>query len=254
MTLPGLRRRSAPAALLVALYTLSDFGVVSLMRYDALTRAIFLQYRALFDRTPAAMLSLVLVALTAVVLALEARTRRGGRLHRVGPARPAPQRIALGAGAACARVLHGSSSDYSCAPRGGARLLVARRLARRSICRGTPVSSLARASGLAPASPPRGAAGGGARAAYPATVDEGARAAGLRGERASGHRDRALARVLRRPLRAAVYQTLALLVFAYVVRFFPQALAGSSRRSPRHPRVEEAARGLGRGPWRRSAR
>ena len=43
-------RRSAPAALLVALYTLSDFGAVSLMQYDALTRAIYLQYRSLFDR------------------------------------------------------------------------------------------------------------------------------------------------------------------------------------------------------------
>jgi iron(III) transport system permease protein len=46
-----------------------------------------------------------------------------------------------------------------------------------------------------------------------------------------------------------VYQTLALLVFAYVVRFFPQGLSGIEaaleRVSPRH---EEAARGLGRGP------
>ena len=58
----ALRPRSALGALLVALYTLSDFGAVSLMHYDALTRAIFLQYRSLFDRTPAAMLALVLVA------------------------------------------------------------------------------------------------------------------------------------------------------------------------------------------------
>jgi len=46
------------------------------------------------------------------------------------------------------------------------------------------------------------------------------------------------------------YQTLALLVLAYVVRFFPQALAGvSSALRAVDPRVEEAARGLGRGPW-----
>jgi iron(III) transport system permease protein len=44
-----------------------------------------------------------------------------------------------------------------------------------------------------------------------------------------------------------LYQTLALLVFAYVVRFLPQALAatGSSFRAL-NPRFEEAARGLGR--------
>ena len=50
MTLPALRPSIGAGALLVALYTLSDFGVVSLMRYDALTRAIYLQYRSLFDR------------------------------------------------------------------------------------------------------------------------------------------------------------------------------------------------------------
>ena len=46
-----------------------------------------------------------------------------------------------------------------------------------------------------------------------------------------------------------VYQTLALLVFAYAVRFFPQALSGIDTALARvSPRVEEAARGLGRGP------
>jgi iron(III) transport system permease protein len=45
-----------------------------------------------------------------------------------------------------------------------------------------------------------------------------------------------------------LYQTLALLVFAYVVRFFPQALAGTESALVRvSPRVEEASRGLGRG-------
>ncbi len=46
-----------------------------------------------------------------------------------------------------------------------------------------------------------------------------------------------------------LYQTLALLVFAYVVRFLPQALAGvESALASVGPRVEEAARVLGRGP------
>ncbi len=48
-----------------------------------------------------------------------------------------------------------------------------------------------------------------------------------------------------------VYQTLALLVFAYVVRFFPQAVAGSHSALLRvDPRLEEAARGLGKSPRR----
>ena len=48
-----------------------------------------------------------------------------------------------------------------------------------------------------------------------------------------------------------LYQTLALLVFAYVVRFLPQALAGaSSALQTVDPRLEEAARGLGRSQLR----
>jgi iron(III) transport system permease protein len=47
-----------------------------------------------------------------------------------------------------------------------------------------------------------------------------------------------------------LYQTLAMLVFAWVVLFLPQAI-GSTRASLLQvsPRVEEAARGMGRGPW-----
>lgn len=52
VTLPVLRPAVGAGGVLVALYSLSDFGVVSLMRFDALTRAIFQQYRSLFDRTP----------------------------------------------------------------------------------------------------------------------------------------------------------------------------------------------------------
>jgi iron(III) transport system permease protein len=48
-----------------------------------------------------------------------------------------------------------------------------------------------------------------------------------------------------------VYQTLALLVFAYVVRFFPQGLSGvESALESVSPRYEEAARSLGLGPLR----
>ena len=102
VTLPALRPSIGAGALLVALYTLSDFGVVSLMRYDALTRAIYLQYRSLFDRTPAAVLALVLVALTALVLVLEARWRapdRPQRPRRGAAAAPAPARPLALAGA-----------------------------------------------------------------------------------------------------------------------------------------------------------
>ena len=91
VTLPALRPAMAAGGLLVALYVLSDFGVVSLMQYPALTRAIYLAYGALFDRDPAVVLALILVALSAVVLVAESsyagglattarpRRRRGSR-------------------------------------------------------------------------------------------------------------------------------------------------------------------------------
>lgn len=64
VTFPHLRPSMAAGALLVATYTLSDFGAVSLLRFDSFTRAIFMSYRASFDRTTAAVLALVLMACT----------------------------------------------------------------------------------------------------------------------------------------------------------------------------------------------
>ncbi|MCX6024544.1 MAG: extracellular solute-binding protein, partial [Chloroflexi bacterium] len=91
VTLPQLRPSITAGALLVALYTLSDFGVVSLLQYDTFTSAIYVQYRGSFDRTLAAALALLLVAVTALILVLEARVRGRARYHRstVGAVRPA---------------------------------------------------------------------------------------------------------------------------------------------------------------------
>ena len=54
-------------ALLACLYAVSDFGAVSILRYDTLATAIYSQYRFSFDRSSAAVLALLL---TAVALAL----------------------------------------------------------------------------------------------------------------------------------------------------------------------------------------
>lgn len=92
VTLPMLRPSIAAGSLLVALYTLHDFGAVSLMRFNVFTQAIYLQYKGAFDRTPAAILSLMLIGIAAVVLMLERRSRGRSRYHRsgVGSRRPVP--------------------------------------------------------------------------------------------------------------------------------------------------------------------
>lgn len=75
ITLPQLRPALVSAGLMIGLYTVSDFGAVSLLRFDTFTRAIFTLYQGQIDRRPAAALSLVLMVLALVILFIERRTR-----------------------------------------------------------------------------------------------------------------------------------------------------------------------------------
>jgi iron(III) transport system permease protein len=253
VTLPALRPAIAAGSLLVALYVLSDFGVVSLMNYPSLTRSIYLQYQALFDREPAAILSLVLVALAALVLLLEARFRRRARYHRASPgaARPlAPAQLGAWRWPAfgfCALVVSAflvlplvvlGYWTFQAAPRAdgldipwqeaGNSLLASALAAAVAVVASLPVAFLPR---IHPARWTRAVE----RASFTASALPGiviALALVFFGARYGG----------------IVYQSLAILVFAYVVRFFPQALAATSATLQTvDPRVEEAARGLGRG-------
>ncbi len=260
VTLPVLRPSAGAGSVLVALYALSDFGVVSLMRYDALTRAVYQQYRSLFDRTPAAILGLVLVLLTAVVLLVEGRGRGRGRVARAGAgaARPADP-LPLGpwrwpALAFCVAVLTaalaipvGTLVSWS-ARAGQDRADLGELLgwAWNSVA----VSALAAAAATAAALPvatlavrwARGWTRGLERATYGANALPGIVIA--------------LALVFFATRTASpLYQTLPLLVFAYVVRFLPQALAGTEDALGRvDPQLEQAARGLGATPARVFAR
>ncbi len=74
---PQVRPAAMASGLLVALYTLSEFGAVSILRFDTFTRAIYNAYRGSFDRTAAAALAVVLVLLTLIVLYFEKRYRTG---------------------------------------------------------------------------------------------------------------------------------------------------------------------------------
>jgi len=97
VTLPRAMPAATAGALLAFLYVLFDFGAVSILRYETLTRALFATYRASFDRGATAVLALVLVALTVMAVLVEQRVRGRAKRHRVGSGAPRPmQPVPLG--------------------------------------------------------------------------------------------------------------------------------------------------------------
>lgn len=88
VTLRQVWPAATAGALLVALYVLSDFGAVAILRYDAFTRVIYTSYRSSFDPVPAAVLGLLLVAVTIAVVWGESRARGRAEHARLGQGAP----------------------------------------------------------------------------------------------------------------------------------------------------------------------
>jgi len=251
ITLPSLRASLAASSLLVALYVLADFGAVSLMQYPTLTSSVYLRYESFLDRGSAAIIALILVAFAGVLVWLEGRVRLRGAGHRSTPGtgrRVVPQ--ALGrwrwpAFCACAGVvglflvlpvgvllwwtIDAAAADTTPSLGTAANtLLVAVVAAVVTTLAALPVATLAWRY------PRRGSAILMRLSYVPNAVPGIALALALVffGARFGG----------------ILYQTLGLLVLAYVLRFLPQALAPSrSALDGVSPRLEDAARGLGLG-------
>ena len=254
VTLPQLRPAITAGALLVALYSLADFGAVSLLQFDSFTRAIYVQYRASFDPTLAAVLALLLVACTAGLLLAEGRLRGRAGYHRSGAGMARTSRpVTLGPwrwpALAFTALVVGLAVGV---PIGTIAFWMVRGLAAGeplTLVLDAALNSIV-ASGLAAllaviASIPvavlavrhRGAVGSVVeRATYAGFALPGI-VIGL-----------AFVFVAARYLPWA-YQTLPLLLVAYLVRFAPEAV-GTTRASLLQvsPRIEEVARTLGRTP------
>ena len=84
VTMPILRPSILAGALLVALYTLSDFGAVSILRYETFTWAIFNQYEGSLNRNFGALLSMILIVISLFVVVSEGLSRGKGRYYRSG--------------------------------------------------------------------------------------------------------------------------------------------------------------------------
>ena len=250
VVLPQLRPAAVSGALLVALYTVSDFGAVSILRYETLTRVIYIQYTSSFDRSAAAALALLLVGITLAIVALEGATRGRARYYARSRGRPATARLGLWrwpAAAFCGLV----TAVALVLPLGVMLFWLVRGLeSGRTL---EPVWDAAFNSVFASGA----AAVAAVAAALPIALLSARHPGPLSGllEKASyvGFGLPGISVALALVFFAAnyaplLYQSIWLLVFAYVVRFLPQAL-GSVRSSllQVNPHTEEAARGLGRG-------
>ncbi len=101
IVIPQLKPALIGSGLLVALYVMSDFGAVSLLRYETFTRAVYTQLRGRLTLTPALFLSGILVILAlALVLAGQRWQGAGVRLGARPPRRQRPIRLSAGGKAA----------------------------------------------------------------------------------------------------------------------------------------------------------
>lgn len=251
VTLPQLRPALVSAGLMVGLYTISDFGAVSLLRFDTFTRAIYTLYAGQLDRRPAATLSVILMVLALIILLIEHRSRSRAGYETSAPKRKRPpvelkgwRRLTgygfLGAYAAFALLLPATVLVFWLSRGLGAGAEVA-----------GIWSEIGRSLGVS-----IGAAVLAVTASFPVAM-----VTTWRKNRASGVVDSsvwasyslphitvgiafvAFALQFARPL----YQTLALLLIAYVGMFMAQSvgpLQDSLRRAS--PDLEDASRGLGR--------
>ncbi len=96
VTLKLLRPSLGAGAVLTALYVLSDFGAIAMLRYNTFTRAIYYQMTGRFDQSAAAVLSLLLMVVTVLVLTVERFTRAQQAFRQDSGTYRKPQLIKLG--------------------------------------------------------------------------------------------------------------------------------------------------------------
>ncbi len=255
VVLPQLRPAFYAGALLVGLHVLGDFGVVSLMRFETFSYALYLQYTAAYDRLYAAWLALMLLALTGSVLFVEARLLRGLLFHRTGTgARRRARPVALERGRFAA---YGFAGTVALLGVVGPALTVGYWMVQRGAARQWGALGEALGASVLASAP---AAGVAALLALPLAYLSVRRPSGATRalERIAylGYATPPLAFALALiffTLRAApfFYQTLGLLVAAYALHFLAEAIGpirSALYQAP--PDVEEAARSLGRTPLR----
>ncbi len=254
VVLPQLAPAIGAGSVLVALYALSDFGAVSIMRFNSFTRDIYVAYQSGFGRTEAAALGLVLVLVMLALFAVYARVRAARALHRVTPGTQRPaQPVRLG------RWRWPALAFCSCVAAIALVLPVGVLLywATKQISSGLELGALATNSwhSLLAAAAAAVAASLGAivvallSVRYPSVVTRIVERVGYAGYALPGIVVALALVFFTTRVALPLYQTLAVLVFALAIHYLPLAVSpigASLVQVP--PRLEEAARGLGRSP------
>jgi len=88
VVLPQLRLAILGGALLIGVHLLAEFGAFAMVRFDTFTVAIFQQYQVTFDGAAGSMLAGVLVVLCMALLLAEALARGTARYSRIGAGAP----------------------------------------------------------------------------------------------------------------------------------------------------------------------
>ena len=88
VVLPQLRLAILGGGLLIGVHLLAEFGAFAMLRFDTFTVAIFQQFQVTFDGAAGSMLAGVLVLLCLVLLVAEALARGRARFSRIGAGAP----------------------------------------------------------------------------------------------------------------------------------------------------------------------
>lgn len=256
-TWPQIRPAVLAGALLVCLYTLSDFGGVALFRYQVLTTAIQQAYGASFNRDYAAILAslLVLLALTVVIAEQFARGRAARQFGAV-TGQPRHRRVRLGRWAAPAVVLLAVPPALAVAV--PVTVLVVRLFEAQTLRAFDPAELIAATGNTVLLS------AGGALVAIALALPIGVLAARYRGRvvravETTGYLALGLPGIVvglslvffSLAAVPALYQTAFVLAFAYGVLFMPKAIGGIRGATAQVPTsLEDVSRTLGNGRLR----
>jgi iron(III) transport system permease protein len=263
VTLPLMRPALVAGAMLVALYVLSDFGTVSFLRENTFTAAIYRELTGRFDRASASALSTVLIGMTMILLFSQSMLQGRARYYQDATTwRPAPL-VPLGwwrwpalvavllvlslalfvpIGALVYWSIEGLRDDSAAAEiwrtsSGGLWTYAWNSIWSAAIA--ATVAALL-AVGLAAL-----------RVRHPGPASSGIEKVAQAGYALPGVVVALSVVFLLNNYTPVLYGTVAAVVIAYVLRFFPQAYQSTSTSYMQvAPAVEDAARTLGRPSWR----